>query len=148
MADENYPIPAFYFSVRIGLEAAEPFRDVEGIGATIETAPVEEGGENGFIRAMPKKVNFTPLVLKRPIASKDSPLTHWCDEIFDRGLANKIETRSIEVALLDESGESVRQWSFIDAYPTGWTVESFGATKNEIAIEAFTFNYHDQKRVI
>lgn len=149
MADENYPLPAFLFSVRIiGGEATEPFQYVEGIGATMETVPVEDGAENVFVRAMPKEVSFTPLVLKRPIAPKTSPLTEWCTETLDPGLTNRIVTRSIEVALLDEEGTAVGQWSFVDAYPTRWTAEPFGSTKNEWTLETFTLSYRDQVRVV
>ena len=148
MVDFSHPLPAFHFAVRIGMAPAKPFSEVDGIGATMETDPIEEGGENRFIRAMPKKINFSPLVLKRAIANKASPLTQWCTEIFDSGLTNQIKTRSIHILLLDENRLPVRQWMFSDAYPTGWTVDSFGSTKNDVALEVYTFNYHDQQRVL
>lgn len=148
MVDLLSPLPAFHFSVRIGVAPAESFTEVSGIGATMETNPVEEGGENGYIRAMPKKVTFSPLVLKRAIASKASPLTQWCTNIFDRGLTNQIEAKLIHVSLLDADHLPVRHWMFTDAYPTGWTVDSFESTKNNLAIEVFTFHYHDQQRVL
>ena len=47
----------------------------------------------------------------------------------------------LQVALLDESGQPLRLWTFDGAYPVKWEVEAFGATKNEVAIEKLELNY-------
>jgi phage tail-like protein len=36
---------------------------------------------------------------------------------------------------MDDEGNDVAQWDFLDAWPTKWTGPSFNATANEVAID-------------
>ena len=149
MLNSEYPLPAFYFSVRIGLFVVDTsFRDVEGIGNKFETEPLEEGGENRYVHQLPTKISNSPLVLKRGIGSIASPLIQWCKETLEGGLASPIQTMPIMVSLMDENSVPARNWYFNDAYPVEWSVEGFSATKNEVAIEEMKVQYAYQKRVL
>lgn len=149
MLMSDYPLPAFHFSVRIGLNPLDTsFRDVEGIGTTFDTETLAEGGENRFVHKLPTTISNEPLVLKRAIAPIASPLVVWCKATLEADLAMRIVSMPINVALLDENGLPVRNWLFDRAFPTSWSVESFGSTKNEVAIEQIKFTYSWQMRVM
>ena len=104
----EYPLPAFYFSVRVGNNSNETsFQAVDGISGKLESEAVIEGGENRFTRQLPTRMSHEPLVLKRAIAQSDSSLLSWCHSVLESGLTERIETANITVGLLDENGQPV-----------------------------------------
>ena len=141
--DEDYPLPAFYFKATFSEKDDEDaaFRDVSGIGAQIETESYAEGGENRFVHQLPKAVKHPKLIFKRGIAPDSSPLVQWCKSVLENGLSESIEPKLIHVMLLNAEGQATCKWSFADAYPVNWEVESFNATKNELAIEKIELAY-------
>lgn len=145
----DYPLPAFYFRVSFAAtsgNADTSFQEVSGISTELETEDLNEGGENRYVHRLPKSLKHQKLVLKRGVAEIDSPLIEWCGDVLDGAFIKPIETMTVEVALMNEEGEPVRVWSFINAYPVSWEVEGFNATKNEIAIEKIelSYNYFDR----
>lgn len=148
--ESDYPLPAFYFNVTFSEKSDEDaaFQDVAGIGAQIETESYSEGGENRFIYQLPKSVKHPNLVLKRGIVSCSSPLIDWCKSVLENGFNEPIVTKLVHVMLLNADGRPVRQWSFDDAYPVNWEVESFNATKNEVALEKIELSYGFSQRVL
>jgi phage tail-like protein len=145
----DYPLPAFHFALRFSgptglLDTA--FQEVSGMGAEMETETYREGGENRFVHQLPKGAKASRLVLKRGIASLESPLVRWCKAVLESGLGTAIETKSVQVALLNELSAPVRVWSFDNAWPAKWSVDGFGAKKNEVAIESIELNYAASRR--
>jgi len=138
---ESYPLPAFFFEVIIGSGGDTSFQEVTGIRNELETESVVEGGENRFVHQLPKAVKHPNLVLKRGIAKSDSSLEQWCKSVLEQDFTKAIETKELEVRLLNEEKEAVRSWSFVNAYPVNWEVESFNSTKNEVAIEKIELAY-------
>lgn len=147
---KQYPLPtAFHFSVRFDTDAADAeyaFQEVDGIGSTMETEAYQEGGENRFVHALPKAVKHPKLSLKRGVAAVDSPLVQWCKDVLETGLGVPILPKVVHVSLLNDEGTPLRSWSFDNAYPVGWTVEGFGATKNSLAVEKIELNYDTATR--
>ncbi|MCP4690084.1 MAG: phage tail protein [Desulfobacterales bacterium] len=144
-----YPPVAFYFLVKIGGSGADSsFQEVSGIGSEIDLEEVVEGGENSFVHRLPKGVKHPKLSMKRGIAEKSSELVTWCRKILESEFDSKIETKLIEVSLLDENAKNLRKWTFADAYPVNWEIDPFNSTKNEVAIEKIDFSYNLLKREI
>jgi len=143
---ESYPLPAFFFEVIIGSGGDTSFQEVTGIRNELETESVVEGGENRFVHQLPKAVKHPNLVLKRGIAKSDSSLVQWCKSVLEQDFTKAIETKELEVRLLNEEKEAVRSWSFVNAYPVNWEVESFNSTKNEVAIEKIELAYSHLER--
>ena len=149
-SNSEYPLPAFYFKVIFAATAENDdtsFQEVSGISSEMETEGYIEGGENRFAHHLPKSVKHTRLVLKRGIAGMDSPLVSWCRDVLEGGFIKPIEAMTIEVRLMDEAGEPVRAWSFVNAFPVSWEVEGFHSTKNEVAIEKIELSYNYFERV-
>jgi phage tail-like protein len=152
-----YPPVGFHFDVRIldaaaaigavaGMIGVVPnvdgsFQEVSGISVSIETESLEEGGENRFAYKLPTKISYTPLVLKRGYVSSVSALGEWCQEVFENGFEQSIQTKDILVNLLSEDGTPLMSWTFIGAYPTKWSISNFNAQNNEIVVETLEFFY-------
>ena len=47
----------------------------------------------------------------------------------------KTDRRSGTIALLDESGNLVLRWRFVEGWPAKWEGPALDATANEVAIE-------------
>ncbi len=150
-ASNLYPLPAFYFKVvfaaTLGMSDTS-FQDVTGIASEVETESVVEGGENRYVHKLPKSVKHPNMVLKRGIAKKTSPLVIWCRSVMEAGFIKKIVPMPMVVYLMNENKMPVRAWSFANAYPVKWEVDSFNSTKNEVAIEKIELSYNYSNRII
>jgi phage tail-like protein len=143
-ATNEYPLPAFHFKVTffgMGSDEDTSFQEVTGISSEIETESYVEGGENRYVHKLPKAVKHPNLILKRGIAKKSSPLVIWCRSVLEMDFVIPIIPQMMSVILLNERGEPARAWSFANAYPVKWEVESFHSTKNEVAIEKIELSY-------
>lgn len=140
---------SFQFAVRFAGDDAgndTAFQEVSGIGSEMDTTVFAEGGESRFVHALPVGVKHTPLFLKRGIADLDSPLVKWCRATLEGGFAQIIETRDLTVALLDPNGNPLRQWSFGNAYPKSWTIDTFQADEGSVVIEKIVLAYATMTR--
>jgi phage tail-like protein len=145
----NYPPVAFHFTVAFGTQSQNidaSFREVSGIGPEIETEPLNEGGENRYVLQLPKAVKHPKLVLKRGIASCNSPLVQWCQQTLEQGLSQPIVPKSMNVFLLDQDAQPLAAWFIANAYPVKWEIEGFDATKNAVAVERVELVYAFSKR--
>lgn len=131
-----------------GLSADTSFQEVSGIGATMETENVQEGGENRYVLQLPKGVTHGPLVLKRGVGAANSALVRWCRATLEGGLGLQVMTAPLTVYLLDPELEPLRAWLFANAYPTKWEAGAFDANKNEVAIETVTLSYTFCNRIL
>ncbi len=146
---EYYPLPAFHFLVNFALRPSPvdtAFQEVSGIGSEVQTEDVVEGGENRYVHRLPASVRHSQLELKRGVAGIDSPLVQWCRSVFEGDFVQPIRAIDVRVALLNAAQEPVRVWTFHNAYPVKWDIESFGSAKNELAIEKIVLNYNDVER--
>lgn len=147
--ERGYPPPAFYFAVSIGNGSKiddTAFSEVSGIGTEIETEAVVEGGENRFVHQLPKQVKHGQLELKRGITRMSSPLAMWCKKTLEGEFVTMIELQMIIVKLTGANGQVLRVWQFNDAYPVKWSVDPFGSTKNEVAVEKISLAYSYSQR--
>ncbi len=145
---DDYPPPAFYFKLSFGESpnVDNSFQEVSGIGSEVDVQEVVEGGENRFVHRLPKGVKHPLLSLKRGIAGTDSILVQWCKSILEGDFIKPITTKNLDVFLLDAKGNPLRSWSFADAYPVKWEIDSFNSTKNEVAIEKIEISYTSSER--
>ncbi len=147
----GYPPVAFHFSVAFGGGGAEgdsSFSEVSGIGNEIELEEVIEGGENRFAHKLPKRIKHGNLELKRGIANKGSQLMQWCKRTLETEFAQPLQLKVVTVRLHGAEGEVLRAWQFNDAYPVKWSVDGFGSTKNEVAIEQIALTYSYSERTL
>ena len=124
------------------------FQEVSGIGSKIDVEEVVEGGENRYVHRLPKSIKHPNLVLKRGIAGITSPLVIWCKSVLEADYILPIMPMPVLVYLMNEHKIPIRVWSFANAYPINWEVESFNSTKNEVAIEKIELSYNYSNRII
>jgi phage tail-like protein len=151
LVSDEYQPSAFYFKVVFPAASGitdTSFKEVSGISKEIITEDIEEGGENGFVYKLPKGVKHEKLILKRGIASMNSPLFVWCKSIIDGEFNVPFCCFSIIVYLMDEQKLPIRAWEFTNAFPVKWSVDNFESMKNEVAIETIEFEYQNSSRII
>ena len=113
------------------------FRKVSGIGASIATRTLNEGGQNLHSYKLPERVQYDNLVLERGLVV-GSMLT-WQ---FHRAMsAFKLQPSNLLVTLLDESGIPISAWCFLGAYPVKWKTSDLDADSNTVVIETMELAY-------
>ncbi len=156
MSDTYYPPSAFYFTVHVlgsgtlfslltDIDAS--FEEVSGIEAEFGIDPVVEGGENRFTHKLPKAAKYQNLVLKRGVVTEDSVLAEWVGQTVGSGMSLPILPQNLLVTLLNESGNPVIVWGFINAYPVKWKTAPMNSLENKVLTESMEFSYNYFERL-
>ena len=138
---QEYPSVGFYFQVKIDNETYS-FKEVSGISSEVNTEEIAEGGENRFRYKVPTHVKYNNLELKRGLIPKESGLFTWITNTIENGFTSSIKTKATEVTLLNEEGNAIMLWNFVNAWPVGWNVGSLDAMSNDILIESMSLSYN------
>lgn len=117
------------------------FKEVSGLSMEMGVEEIAEGGVNGYKHRVPTTAKFSNLILKRGMVTSYSGVAQWCFDTLEDGLEEGIDTKTIVVNLLDESGLPLKSWVFVDAWPVKWAVSDLNSMNNEIAIETLEFAY-------
>jgi phage tail-like protein len=139
-----YPIVGFFFT--IGFEGISgkvdcKFKEASGIKMKLTTEEIKSGGENGVIISLPLKTTYTDLTLKRGVLSTKSDVTKWCYSWFLNDYSTTIQTKNIELKLLDESGTMAMGWKFHNALPIEMDISGFNSMDSAIMVETITLKY-------
>lgn len=135
---------AFYFQLSLsGVSTNEDaaFKEVSGISTEMGAEEIAEGGNNIFKHRVPTSVKFSNLVLKSGLVPRDSELINWCNNTLGGNLDDSIETKNIIVKLLDENGNPIKSWSFVNAWPVKWVISDLKSGRDELVIESMEFAY-------
>ena len=83
---------------------------------------------------MPAQIQAVNISMKKGLVRQKSipKLYDWINSVE----INLIDKRDIVIHLLDEKGQTVVNWTAIDAFPTKLTAPSFTADSNDVAIES------------
>jgi phage tail-like protein len=132
------PSPSFRFHVEIqGIEVAR-FSECSALDFETETFDYKEGGLNSRVHRFPGRWKFNNLVLKKGIATDGKPLWDWVEDTVKNANTGQFTTHSVTVMLYDLKGETLRTWTYQDAYPIKWAATALSADQNAIAIETLT----------
>jgi len=119
------------------------FQKVSGLGTSVDTQTIEEGGQNLYSQLLPNKIQHENLVLERGIVSP-SPLSiefNVAMSIF------KFSPSNVLVTLLDNTRIPIVSWLFMKAYPVSWSVSDLDATANEVVIENLELTYQNVQTI-
>lgn len=142
----DYPVGfRFYVSIEGTSDIDTSFSEVSGISAQISTEEVTEGGENRFKHRLPLHVSYTPLVLKRGLALKDSLFVEWVNKTIQNNFSEEIEPKNITVMLLNESADPIVSWTFEKAYPLKFEVSGLKSDSSQLVIENIELSYQSYK---
>lgn len=142
---DYYPPASFHFTLAfdgIGSAGDAAFMEATGMDAELSTTEIVEGGENRFAYRVPERAKYGNLVLKRGMMTAASELAVWCRRILESDLSGKITPRSVQLSLLDPNAAPLMTWNFVNAWPVKWSVESFNAQENKLAMETLEFSYN------
>lgn len=168
MADEYYPLGAFYFTVKVldpltlssfaadlatgdfgailtDIDAS--FQDVSGIESHFDVEEVVEGGENRFVHRLPRNTKYSNLVLSRGVVNKVSFLAEWFGKTIGSSLTLPIIPFNVLVMLLNNEGRPVITWLFVNAYPVRWEVGPLDSMDSKILIEKLELSYNYFERL-
>jgi phage tail-like protein len=119
------------------------FKKVSGIGSTISTRTVNEGGQNLYSHRLPERVQYENLVLERGLAV-GSPLVIEFNVAMSQF---QFLPSNVLVSLLDDSGIPLSSWLFMNAYPVKWTVSNLDADSNTVVIETMELAYQRMQAI-
>ena len=113
------------------------FQKVSGLGTTVSTSTVEEGGQNLYSQPLPQKIQHENLVLERGVVV-GSPLVIE----FNAAMSLfKFSASNVLVTLLGNTRIPIAAWLFMKAYPVKWSVSDLDATANSVVIETMELAY-------
>lgn len=117
------------------------FQEVGGINMELETEPVKNGGENRFTQLLPTRTKYPNLSLKRSLKVSSS-LVDWCKDTIQNFNKNPIvEPRTVMVKLLNDKGDPLVAYNFVNAYPVKWAITDFNAQDSKLVIETLDLYY-------
>jgi phage tail-like protein len=144
MATAHLKDPFVNFNFRVELDGIQraAFHEASGFDSSIDVIEHREGGNNITTRKVPGMNKFGNITLKWGVTD-DHALDDWYQETRD----GKLVRRNGSIVLLDRQGEEVARWDFERAWPTKYTLPSFSAEGNDIAIQTLELAHEGLKRV-
>lgn len=133
---EYYPPASFAFAVwfKGAPDVDASFSEVSGLTSSWSTIDIVEGGGASPIK-LPKVASSGPIVLKRGLMLRLSPLFKWCKDTIENDLSKPIKTQDLAVALLGNNRQPLMVWSIVRAWPTKLEMDPFQADKSNVAME-------------
>lgn len=105
----------------------------------VETLDIKEGGQNTFSHKLPVRVNAGSLTLKHGLTS-GKQLLDWYLQVLDGDMENAV--RDVTITMLDETGATLMNWTFYNAYPIKWGGPQLKADNSAVAIEELELVHH------
>ena len=145
----NLPV-SFYFSISLTgahITADASFQEVSGISVELDMEEISEGGENKFNYKMPAHAKYSNLVLKHGIVAANSDFAAWCIKSVGSDFSKPVMPKTLTLFLLNESGDKLMSWDFINAYPVEWSISDLKSQDNSLVIESVEFAYNYFTRI-
>ena len=127
------------------------FQKVSGMKHSINVIEYREGGENEVMRKMPGQSSFEPVTFERGV-SNNSDFLDWINQIFNidnvGGAQGDVEgtwRKDIVVYLKDKSGERVKKYTLLNAWPSEKAVADMDASGNDVMIETLVLQHEGVK---
>ena len=120
------------------------FNECSGLGMTVQTEQIEEGGNNQYVHTVPGRITWTNIVLRHGVVTANAFL-EWASSVSGDAFAksgNKVARSTGAVTALDEKGGRVVSWIFTDGFPVRWGGPSFSAGGQEMVTEEVEIAHH------
>lgn len=136
----NY-VTANRFYVEIEGQIKAWFSECSGIGVTLKTQSLIEGGVNDQQRFFLDNPEFSNVTLKRGITDNLDFWT-WLKRVFD---TEPNPRKNVSILLFNQAGETMQCWTLVGAVPVGWKADSLQASSESVALEELTLAYEGLK---
>jgi phage tail-like protein len=135
--DAVWPLPKFYFTVKLG-DTAASFQEVDGIDSETQVIEYRHGDSKSFFPIkMPGIGRVGNVTLRKGIFVNDPLFWDWYNQIK----LNTIERITVVISLLDQNAEPRRTWTLNNAWPTKITGTDLKSEGNEVAVETLEIAY-------
>lgn len=136
--DNNWPLPKFYFTVKLGDDTKVNFQECDGLDSETQVIEYRHGNSPIFYPIkMPGLGRVGNVTLRKGIFVNDAQFWDWYNEIK----MNTIARRTVVISLLDETGTPRRTWTLNNAWPTKITGTDLKSEGNEVAVESVEMAY-------
>lgn len=130
--DSVWPLPKFYFTVKVGDLLGEGFQEVSGLDVEAQIIEYRHGNSKEFSTIkMPGIKKYGNITLKKGIFKGDNKFWAW----FEKIKMNTIERQAVTISLLNEEGAATMVWTLKNAWPTKITGTDLKSDGNEVAVE-------------
>lgn len=113
------------------------FASVSGLQVTVQTEDLVEGGQNGFARKLPGRMEWPNITLSRGLIQADN-LFDWMNKTSGEGFAasgNKLARCTAAITALAGDGSRLRSWNLSGCFPVRWKGPDFNVTSNDVLSE-------------
>lgn len=140
--DSTWPLPKFYFDVKLGDDASVTFQEVDGLESETQIIEYRHGNSPIFAPIkMPGLKQSGNVTMRKGIFTNDDKFWQWYSEIK----LNTVERRTVVVSLLDEQGAPNMIWTLNNAWVTKLTGTDLKSDGNEVAVESIEVAYETLK---
>lgn len=113
------------------------FASVTGLQVTVQTEDLVEGGQNGYSRKLPGRMEWPNIVLSRGLINSDN-LFEWMNKTSGEGFAassNKLQRSTGAITVISSSGARLRSWNLDGCFPVRWKGPDFNVTSGDTLSE-------------
>ncbi len=138
------PLLGLHFKVSFdgdpSLKQEIDFQEVSGLGTSLETETLEEGGNTLFTYHLPKKTKNEKITLKRSVCETDKAksIIKWVEDAIYNFTFKPLE---IKILLLNSNHEPIKGWSFSYVTPSKIDYSGINAVNQALVIETLELNY-------
>lgn len=141
-----FPVMGAHFAVYFHGILPSPvdmaFQNISGLSASIETEAIGNGGANNSQFALPTKVSYGNLILKRGMKPFPSALSKWCENAFENFIFQPVD---VIIVLLNEKHLPVFSWHIKKAIPVKYEFGELNAETSAVLLETFELKYQSFK---
>ena len=131
---EQYPLPAFHFTVEWGGQRAG-FTEISGLNQELQVIEYREGASPEYAAIkMPGIPKLSDITCKRGVVAGDNEFFDWLSTVR----MNKIERRDLVISLLNEEHQPVMVWKVQGAFPIKTEGPTLISSGIEVAIESIS----------
>ncbi|MFI5798566.1 phage tail protein [Streptomyces sp. NPDC051677] len=137
MPSDLDPGSTIFFTLTIDGESLGYFNGCEGLSSQVEIEHRQEGGNNGFVWALPSRVTFSNIRLTRPLTPDTAKVAKWISSV-----TTGVTRPTAQIAALRADGSEVARWGLIDVLPVSWQGPSLSPDSPAVATEVLEITHH------
>lgn len=130
--DNIWPLPKFHFKVEVEGGISASFQEVSGLDTEVDVVEYRHGDSPEFSTIkMPGLRKSSDVTLKKGTFTGDIDFYEW----FAENNMNTIERRTVQIMLLNESGDAEIIWTLTNAFPKQVQGTDLNSQSSDVAVE-------------